>query len=629
MQREVCLTQRTRTKVFCILEGNEVGEKSKTGKSHFFRNFRYVVKKAYQWDKGLFYMCLLLGIAQAGIGVIGAVLVKFLVDAIQAGTELGQLFVIIFIASAAALLCHLMVTYVHSESWYRFVMVRLQFLLQRGEKLMRMPFSDSQDPHVLDLLEKSKMAVTDKISSDNRGVEGYLQDLLYKGLTIFTLFSYLGILLTFSAPVTVFIVVSVVLEYILNARLSKFEHTMQEKLSPEWRRVNYLQDKMADAKLGKDIRIYRIAAVLLKKYDFHGAQMLGHFKLLEKKTLSVSILGTLINLLRYGIVSVCLFYGVKQGITIGDYSMYLAAAVGFSTGLSTFMAAVADFIKKDLYIDDYIQFMELPDVAEGDKVPDLSEDCSIEFKDVSFAYPGTDKNVLENFSIRIPKGKKLALVGVNGCGKTTFIKLLTGLYTPQKGEILLNGINVQEYQKSAYYDVFSVVFQDINCFAWSIAENIALCDYEDIDFEKLEYALRLSGLKEKVDQPTEGYRTQMLRVLDENGIELSGGQTQKLALARALYKSSSFMILDEPTAALDPIAEYNAYQSFNTLIGDNSAVYVSHRLSSTRFCDEIAYLEGGRIIEMGTHEQLLKLGGKYADMFQKQAYYYQKEYGET
>lgn len=603
--------------------------KQKGEKSHFFRNFRYITKNAYRWDKWLFFMSLLLAAAQAVLGLIGALLVKFLVDAVMAGTDMMSLFYIILVASAVSLLCHLLITYVDSEMWYRMVMVRLRFLLLRGEKLMRMPFEDSENPRVLDLFEKSKMAVTESISSDSRGIEGYLKILFRNMLSVFTLFSYVGILLTFSVSVTAFIVVSVVLEYALHARLSKFEHEMQEKISHQWRRVEYLQNKMADAKLGKDIRIYRIAAVLLKKYDFHCSRMLGSFKLLEKKTVSVSVLGTLINLLRYGAVSVCLFYGVKQGMSIGDYSMYLAAAVGFSTGLSTFMIAFSDLIKKDLYIDDYIKFMALPDAPEGDRVPDLSEDCTVEFKNVSFAYPDTDKNVLDNFSIKIPKGKKLALVGINGCGKTTFIKLLTGLYTPQKGEILLNGINVNEYRKSAYYDVFSVVFQDINCFAWTIAENIALCDYENIDHQKLEYALRLSGLKETVDRLAEGYRTQMLRVLDENGIELSGGQMQKLALARALYKNSSIMILDEPTAALDPIAEYNTYQSFNELIKDNSAIYVSHRLSSTRFCDEIAYLEDGRIVESGTHEQLLELGGKYADMFQKQAYYYQKQCREA
>lgn len=235
------------------------------------------------------------------------------------------------------------------------------------------------------------------------------------------------------------------------------------------------------------------------------------------------------------------------------------------------------------------------------------------------------KDIYKNLSLKIKAGQKLAIVGVNGAGKTTFIKLLCRLYEPTEGEILLNGVNVKEFNKEEYYKLFSAVFQDIKVMAFSVAENVALKEIDNIDRDRVKDSLGRADLSEKINALEKNIDTNLLKIFDENGIELSGGQNQKLALARALYKDGDIIVLDEPTAALDAIAEYKTYLKFNELIGDKTAIYVSHRLASTRFCDVIAFFENGKIKEYGTHEELLEKNGLYKEMFQVQAQYYRED----
>ncbi len=285
------------------------------------------------------------------------------------------------------------------------------------------------------------------------------------------------------------------------------------------------------------------------------------------------------------------------------------------------------FVKTNFkYVGDFRDFLDIKDEVQSEELVEIpiQKPYEVEFKNVSFKYPNSDRYIFRNFSIKIKPGQKLAIVGVNGAGKTTFVKLLTRLYSPTEGEILLNGINISKFNQEEYYKLFSVVFQEIKMFAFSVAENIAFTD-KNIDYERIMEAARKSCIKEKIDTLEKGLSTKVLKVIDENGIEFSGGENQKLALARALYKDGEVVILDEPTAALDPIAEHNIYMSFNDMVEDRTSVYISHRLSSTRFCDTIAFFEDGEIKELGTHDELMAKNGKYAYMFNIQAQYYRED----
>lgn len=245
----------------------------------------------------------------------------------------------------------------------------------------------------------------------------------------------------------------------------------------------------------------------------------------------------------------------------------------------------------------------------------------MEFRDVSFCYPGTDRKVLDHVNLKFRIGEKLAIVGENGSGKSTFIKLLCRLYDPTEGEILLNGINIKKYNYKEYMSVFSVVFQDFKLFALPLGQNVAASTEYDAD--KVQECLKLAGFDVHSDRMKKGLDTWLYKDCDADGVNISGGEEQKIALARALYQNAAFLILDEPTAALDPIAEAEVYSSFNEIVGDRTAVYISHRLSSCRFCDEIVVFDRGRIVQQGTHEELVEQTNcKYYELWSAQAKYY-------
>lgn len=249
-----------------------------------------------------------------------------------------------------------------------------------------------------------------------------------------------------------------------------------------------------------------------------------------------------------------------------------------------------------------------------------------EFKHVWFKYPNSEEYVLKDINLKWRIGEKMALVGRNGSGKSTLIKLLCRLYDASKGEITLNGIDIRKYSYDDYMQLFSVVFQDSKLFSYSLAENVAADT--DFDSELVENCVRKAGLSELLDKMPDGINTYLYKDFNENGVEISGGEAQKLCLARAIYKGSPFIVLDEPTAALDPISEYDIYTKFNSIVGTRTAIYISHRLSSCRFCDDITVLDNGHIIERGSHEKLIAKGGIYTAMWAAQAEYYKDTAGE-
>ena len=247
---------------------------------------------------------------------------------------------------------------------------------------------------------------------------------------------------------------------------------------------------------------------------------------------------------------------------------------------------------------------------------------SFEFDNVSFKYPGQDIYALKNINLKISSGEKLAIVGANGAGKTTLIKLIMKLYEPTQGRILLNGVDIKEYNREEYFKLFSPVFQNVECFAMPIYQNISFEEEKNTDMNKVRRVLEQSGLKSKIDCYNRDLYSNLLKIFDKEGIDLSGGEKQRLAMARAMYKGGQVIILDEPTAALDAIAEDKMYREFDKMIKGKTAIFISHRLGSTRFCDKIAMFDGGEIVEEGTHEELIAKNGKYAYMYELQSQYY-------
>ena len=312
-------------------------------------------------------------------------------------------------------------------------------------------------------------------------------------------------------------------------------------------------------------------------------------------------------------------------------SRFIGIISGFTAWL-TEMVTNFSYLRKAAIQQGYLRaYMEMDDClmqGSGEELAPLSCPPSIEFRDVTFTYPETDRPVLEHLNLTIRPGQKIALVGANGAGKTTLVKLLTGLYRPDSGEILLGGRSIESYSQEEYFDLIGTVFQEPFLMAFSIEENIACCDEQQADHQRVCRCLQRAGLWERIERLPKGVKTPYTKELYEDGESFSGGEAQRLMLARALYKDAPVMVLDEPTAALDPLAEAQMYAQYNNLTANKTSIFISHRLSSTQFCDRVLYLEGGKIVEDGTHQQLMALGGSYAKMFAYQAYYYQKRLGE-
>lgn len=309
---------------------------------------------------------------------------------------------------------------------------------------------------------------------------------------------------------------------------------------------------------------------------------------------------------------------------IGSVTQYVGAVTALSQSISLLLGSVDQMRNNAKFIRDTYEFLELPNTMyQGSLTTEKRADrqYEVEFRNVSFRYPGSEVWALKNVSMRFRVGSRLAIVGENGSGKTTFIKLLCRLYDPQEGQILLNGIDIRKYQYRDYMNIFSVVFQDFQLLSQPLGANVA--GSADYDAAKVRKALADAGFDMRMETMPDGLDTLLYKDFGENGVEISGGEAQKIAIARALYKDAPFIILDEPTAALDPIAEAEIYSKFNDIAGDKTAIYISHRLSSCKFCDEIAVFHEGAIIQQGTHAELLRdTAGKYFALWHAQAQYY-------
>ncbi|EOU2050947.1 ABC transporter ATP-binding protein [Clostridium perfringens] len=594
-------------------------------KGTLLSNLKYIMVYAWSQDKVLFEQCGVYTILASIAPFIGIFLPKFLIDEL-----LGQRRIeIILMTLIGFFLLSSVVNY--SIAWLRcaysprVTKIRTDYITMISDKIMKMDFKNTEDPEVLNKIK----SVMNAVMSNNTGVEGVYHTLLglFGRLTAFV--GYISIVLFLSPWILLFLIINVLISYALTMRVKKYEYSQKEKAADKDRRTFYVFDTMYDFAYGKDIRIYDLKNILIDKFKKFRGERIDISNDVQEKQLKVKIVDVILLVIREFVVYGYLIYNVLfTGMSIGDFTMYFSTINGFGDWMKGILDDLANIKAQNMYLDDMREFLEIKS-EDKEKTRDIPIDSSyeIEFKNVSFKYPKTDKYIYKNLSLKIKKGQRLAIVGINGAGKTTFVKLLCRLYEPTSGEILINGINIQSFSKEEYYKILSVVFQDIKTFAFTVAENVSLENLEDVDREKVLHCIEKAGVGDKINSLQKGIDTSLLKILDGEGVELSGGENQKLALARALYKNGKIVILDEPTSALDAVAEYNIYKGFDELIGDKTAIYISHRLASTKFCDVIAFFENGEIVEYGTHEELLKKNGKYSDMFNIQAQYYKEESG--
>lgn len=491
-----------------------------------------------------------------------------------------------------------------------------------GEHAMKMDYEHTENPDALDQLGKAR----EGMSWYSGGVVGIL-DCVYQIVLNAAVLCGVTTLIFTRCPLLLPIqIIALLVISWLTARNNEIDTRNFLKLSKINRIFSYVLFQLASFEYGKDIRLYDSSRMMADKAREQSDAMTDIWKgqALEQERYNWGI--DIANVLRDGI---SYFYigmlAVRRVISVGDFSMCVLSASQLYNSLQNVIINVMDIKKRCNYAHQFLLFLDYPAAMQtGERSLPVTggEGHVITFRDVSFRYPRSEKYVLRHLSLTIRQGEHLSIVGLNGAGKTTFIKLLCRLYEVTEGEICIDGVNIMEYADEEYRKLFAVVFQDFKLFAFSLRENVAP-GIAAVDEERLNEVLTQTGLYEDAQKLPDGLDTMIYKSFEEKGVELSGGQQQKTAISRALYRDAPIVILDEPTAALDPVAEYEIYRQFHTLVGGKTAIYISHRLSSCRFCDHIAVFAEDTVREYGTHDELVaRADGIYAEMFRAQAQYY-------
>jgi len=415
---------------------------------------------------------------------------------------------------------------------------------------------------------------------------------------------------------------------LLSKRAREYEQRNKNEYTKYDKRIQYLYEEGISVNNGKDVRMYKMEQWFRKSFNKLIKQRVAWHKRISLRYFIPECSDQILILIRDLITYGKLFELVLTNqISLSEFTIYIGVVTSFSSVLTELVNSYTDVRRANLGVVDFRIYEDIKNQYNHEHGIDISllkEPIEIELKNVSFRYPNTKIDIIKNVNLKIRAGEKVALVGINGAGKTTLVKLICGLYYPTQGEILINGYSIDSFSIEEYYQLIGAVFQDIQILALTIEENVTATIDHQTDKEKFWRALELADLKSKILSLPKKEKTYITQVFDETGVQLSGGEMQRLMLARALYKDAPLLILDEPTSALDPIAEANLYQKYYNLTKDKTSIFISHRLSSTKFCERVLFFEYGEVIEDGTHQELLELDGKYAKMYQIQSHYYKE-----
>ncbi|MCR5330325.1 MAG: ABC transporter ATP-binding protein/permease [Lachnospiraceae bacterium] len=584
-------------------------------------NVTYVFKNMVHYEKSLPWLILLISVSTMATRYLWNFIAKFVLDMVSNKAPAEQLIKLMGIVLVIQCATTMASTFASNQLWWRYIGVRTLMMVAKNRRIMTMKFEYLEDSDVMDAYQKAGNAV----SNNNDGVEGMMHQIENFVKTLLVVGFGLAIMGTMNMWIMLGMMVLAVISFVTRNRTNRVtKKKIWDPLATWWRKRNYMENATTDFKTAKDIRAFGLKDHLVNKMRELNATRIEAEK---KNQLIWWITGQIANVLWF--ISQCAIYAwlvysvIYREMTIGNFTLYLGSAGTFFSQVQSLFGCVVEMLAKSREVDDWRSFLEIDDGGEEGVVPVPEYDrYEFKFENVSFRYPKAEKYALKNMNITLEAGKRLAVVGLNGAGKSTFIKLLLRLYEPTEGRILLNGTDIRSYSRADYYRIFSAVFQDVNLFAFPLSENISMSTPEETDKNRAEKCIRDAGMGERLDSLARGINTEILKVIYEDGVDLSGGEKQKLALARALYKDAPVVVLDEPTAALDALAEAALYENFDKLIGKKTAVYISHRLSSTGFCDAVAMFKDGEMAEYGTHESLLKAGGAYAEMFRMQARYY-------
>ena len=592
-----------------------------------FSNFAWSLKMLLKYSKAAFFITALFIPINIGLRYLEIYLPSLVVSEVTNGQTINHSLLSIGIVMLLIMLGNIIVQalgHIRNSTLgiYRY---KITDLVTR--KQLSMFYQTYEQKEVRDLANRASIA-----TQMWDGVQP-LTDIVYNGFgMIENLLGYIlfGSVISFASPWLVPILTVAPIVNILSVKAyNKWEYAHRSKMTDLNQKLGHVEELPDDFAAAKDIRIYSMASWLRECYRDLSEQRAKWDRTTVKKSFLSRIADLVVILIRDGgayALLIHMFYSGKIGID--EFVLYFAAISSFASWGGGIISCWNKANTVSLKLCDFRDFVDYPEY-DGSGIAKAADHMNtvpeIEFKNVSFRYDGAEQDTIHDLSLKIKSGEKLALVGLNGAGKTTLVKLLCGLYRPTSGEIFFNGIPLSDFKREDYYKLISPVFQEIRTAFFSLAETVSGKSTAETDLEKAETCMRQAGLGAKIDALPDGIHTKLNKKVHENGTELSGGEAQKLMLARALYKDAPLLILDEPTAALDPIAESKIYNEFNVMAKNKTSLFISHRLASTSFCDRIILLENGNITEEGTHQELMGANGTYKGLFDIQSCWYKED----
>ena len=600
-------------------------EKSPKPKYNMAQNSWYMIKLAWtSGEKKVIVLSVLSALLAVALNLINLYVSPTILSVVERKASVTELIVTIVVFVAALMLVSAASSYVNTNTLYGRISTRCEIIAQLQKKAATTSYPNLFD----EKFKKLKMKAQEAIGSNRAATEAIWTTLTELATNLIGFVFYVILMSSVQPLLLVIILATTVISYFVGNYVNEWGYRHREEEAEMANQIYYLDRRVSDFSAAKDIRIFGLRPWLNEVYN----KVVATYTAFHQKAQGVYIWARIVDLvltfLRNAIAYAYLIgLVIGNGISVSDFLLFFSAVGGFTAWVTGILGGFNTLHKQSLDISTVLECLEYPEPFKFEDGEHIEAEANrlyeIRLENVSYRYPGADKDTLTNINLTLHPGEKLAVVGLNGAGKTTLIKMICGFLDPTEGRVLLDGKDIRDYNRRDYYKMFSAVFQTFSLLAGTIATNVAQ-DSVGIDMDRVKECVDKAGLRKKVESLKDGYETYLNRKVFEDAMLLSGGETQRLMLARALYKDAPFIVLDEPTAALDPIAESEMYQKYNEMTSGKSSIYISHRLASTRFCDRIIMIADGGIGEEGTHEELLKAGGKYAELFEIQSKYYKE-----
>lgn len=593
----------------------------KSPKYSVFKSIRFMLSMAWKTSKQVIAICLAIAVIQIATNMAQLYITPMILGKVEAGAPFGELLLTIAFFCGGLFLLGTLSAYLSTSSLVPYVSVRTAIIERIGDKSFTTAYSN--------FLLKDRHELLGRANSETSGNSESTEHIWHSFSTLLASIGCFALyLLAMSGVAPMLIVISLVSCLAASAvrlrALRKFTNDTEQGV--HWNRLYYLKRRAKSIESAKDIRIFGLGTWLRQLYaDALWAQA-AFIRRRERSLVFSAVFGVLMTLVQNAVAYAYLLKMTLDGnLSASEFLLYFTAISGFTAWVASILETCGTIYRETQGIGAVVAYIEGSEpfrMSGGRPLPD-TEKCELRLENVSFRYPEATENLFENLNLTIHPGEKLAIVGLNGAGKTTLVKLLCGFYDPTEGRVTLNGIDIREFNRQDYYKLLCAVFQEFSVLEMTVAENVAQ-RAENIDEKKVWDCLELAGLADFVRSLPQGLDTHVGRDVYLDGVLFSGGQTQRLMLARALYKGGPLLVLDEPTATLDPIAESEIYEKYSEMSGGKTSIFISHRLASTRFCDRIILLANGTIAEEGTHDALLAKKGAYADLYEVQSRYYQE-----